>query len=282
MKKFTFLLALLCAAASSQAQVDYPDCRYQGRAIYLDATGIAQNRIIVDSFEQTATAIPAQTISYSFLQGGGTSINSYNCQNNLAIIALGSSGDSDTCYTDIGYVVSDTFAPTARCQNISVTLNATTQSVTVAAIDLDNGSTDNCNLNYDIVDGNGSRLTKTYTVAGVYNETLRVVDLRGTFRTCAATVTVLAPVGVTVYESGQTVRIMPNPFDGVVRVELTTAMAENQPIQLYSLDGRLVQQAEIPAGANIFELNTTELPTGVYLLQLRNSAFQLSERIIKQ
>ena len=281
MKKFTFLLALLCAAASSQAQVYYNNCDYIRQVPVVDALG--DLTLSVDSFQQTAVInFPATITSYYFLDNGNSTRN-YNCKDTalIGIIAVASTGEQDTCYGTAPASYLDTFLPTARCQNISVTLNPSTQSITVAAIDLDNGSTDNCNLTYNIIDGSANLPTKTYTAAGVYNETLRVFDPRNNV-TCAATVTVLAPVGVTVYESGQTVRIMPNPFDNVVRVELTTAMAENQPIQLYSLDGRLVQQAEIPAGANIFELNTTELPTGVYLLQLRNSAFQLSERIIKR
>jgi hypothetical protein len=287
MKKFTFLFAAMLAAAASQAQVTYDNCPFMERSIIVDANGDRQ--LSVDSFSQSAaTAISPQTISSFYFLQSGNNTYTYNCKDTgvIAIVALGDAGDRDTCYSNNllsnNPLVRDNFAPTARCKNIIVTLSSA-QSVTIAAFDLDNGSTDNCILYYGIYNATttGQEPTKTYTTAGTYNEILKIFDSSNT-DTCAATVTVLAlPIAVTVYEAAQTVRIMPNPFDGLVRVELAAAVTENQSLSLYSLDGRLVQQAEIPAGANIFELNTVELPTGVYLLQLRNSEFQLSERIIK-
>jgi gliding motility-associated-like protein len=82
--------------------------------------------------------------------------------------------------------VLDTIAPTVACQNISVILN--TQGVaTITAVQMDNGSTDNC--------GSGSLLSysvdqSVFTATGTYTVTLTVTDGSGNSSSCMANVQV--------------------------------------------------------------------------------------------
>ncbi|MGJ8666955.1 MAG: HYR domain-containing protein [Patiriisocius sp.] len=76
--------------------------------------------------------------------------------------------------------------PVAICQNITVQLNDF-GNVTINAIDIDNGSTDNCGINSLTID------TDTFTCSdvGINTVILTVTDNDGNMDTCTATVTVV-------------------------------------------------------------------------------------------
>ncbi|MEZ4858333.1 MAG: choice-of-anchor B family protein [Flavobacteriaceae bacterium] len=84
----------------------------------------------------------------------------------------------------------DNVDPVAVCQNITATLNKTTGTVTIDALDIDNGSTDNIGIVSRTLTGQ-----TTFTCADVgntFNVTLTVKDDYGHTSTCVATVTVVA------------------------------------------------------------------------------------------
>ena len=85
----------------------------------------------------------------------------------------------------------DNEPPTAICQNISVTPNVGTGSVTITAADINNGSTDNVGILSYAID------IDTFTCANVgtpVTVTLTVTDTSGNTATCTSTVTVLPNV----------------------------------------------------------------------------------------
>ncbi|MEZ4778901.1 MAG: choice-of-anchor B family protein [Flavobacteriaceae bacterium] len=84
----------------------------------------------------------------------------------------------------------DNIDPVAVCQNITATLNKTTGTVTIDALDVDGGSTDNIGIVSRTISGQ-----TTFTCADVgntFNVTLTVMDDYGHSDTCVATVTVAA------------------------------------------------------------------------------------------
>jgi hypothetical protein len=102
-----------------------------------------------------------------------------NCGNEL----------TDQSYSNIG---SDQTPPTAMCQNISVTLG-TGGSVTIAAVDVDNGSSDNCGQpvtlaldKYTFTDAE----VGTATCSKVFTVKLTATDACSNTNTCNAQVTV--------------------------------------------------------------------------------------------
>ncbi|MEZ4874671.1 MAG: choice-of-anchor B family protein [Flavobacteriaceae bacterium] len=84
----------------------------------------------------------------------------------------------------------DNVAPTAVCQNITVTLDKTLGTASINALDVDGGSTDNFGITQRSITGQ-----TTFTCADVgntFNVTLTVKDDYGNTSSCVATVTVAA------------------------------------------------------------------------------------------
>ena len=81
--------------------------------------------------------------------------------------------------------IMDTTRPVAICQNITIALD-NTGSVTIAGIDIDGGSTDDCN----IVSYTANPNTYTCVDAGMNNVTLIVADASGNVDSCVAVVTI--------------------------------------------------------------------------------------------
>lgn len=112
-----------------------------------------------------------------------TAAGTYSVQ---VIDLFGCSATSST----ISVSATDDIAPTARCKNVTVALNAAkTASVTVS--DINNGSSDNCGIASVTISGQ-----TTYGCTDVGNSipvTLTVTDNSGNISTCTAQVTVTDP-----------------------------------------------------------------------------------------
>jgi hypothetical protein len=100
----------------------------------------------------------------------------------VTLTVADAAGNEDTCTATITVV--DDIAPNAVCQNLTVNLGAPT----VAAADIDGGSTDNCTITTLLIDGAPSQ---TYSCADMPSKvvTLRVEDGAGNFDECPATLT---------------------------------------------------------------------------------------------
>src|SRR5690606_8907169 len=97
---------------------------------------------------------------------------------NVVVIADDGNGLSSTCNFDV--VVEDHEAPTAICQPITVTLDAS-GNANIVASDLDNGSFDNCSS----VTWTASQTAFTCANVGITNNvTLTVTDAAGNSSTC--------------------------------------------------------------------------------------------------
>ncbi|MBO3100275.1 LamG-like jellyroll fold domain-containing protein [Gelidibacter pelagius] len=120
----------------------------------------------------------------------GTTISplTYSSQGTYTIVWTYNDGNGNISTQNQTVIVDDVTAPTATCQNLSITLDAT-GSASITAAEIDNGSTDNCGIQtmfLDKTDFNCSDL-------GANTVTLTVRDFSGNESTCTATVTVVDP-----------------------------------------------------------------------------------------
>ena len=154
--------------------------------VYLDSSGIVQvAAATIDSASYDNCGIQTYLIN-------NTSAQSYTCQNiglnGATLIVRDPSNQQASCAVDVN--VLDTIAPLAICQDVTVTLNATTGQGTVDATSLDNGSTDNCGINSYQINGQ-AQASFDCSNAGVNVVTLTVTDNQGTTSQCLSNVTVV-------------------------------------------------------------------------------------------
>lgn len=64
------------------------------------------------------------------------------------------------------------------------------------------------------------------------------------------------------------IEIYPNPADKKVFLNLKQSFNKESNIQIYDISGRLKYQQSLKPGIEMMEINTTELPPGIYLLRL--------------
>ena len=122
--------------------------------------------------------------------------NSFTCtevgNNTVTLTVTDVNGNSSTCTANV--LVEDIVPPVAICQDIIVQLDAS-GNATIAAADVDGGSTDNCAIASLAV----SPSTFTCAEVGVNTVTLTVTDTYGNVSTCTSNVTVednVAPTAV--------------------------------------------------------------------------------------
>lgn len=146
--------------------------------VQLDANGMASiTAADVDNGSTDNCAVASTSID----------VTDFTCAdvgpNTVTLTVTDVNGNSSTCTTVV--TVEDNVAPTAVCQNITVFLDAT-GNVSIAAADVDGGSTDACGIattSIDITDFTCADL-------GPNNVTLTVADVNGNTSTCIAVVTV--------------------------------------------------------------------------------------------
>lgn len=284
MKKITLLFAALVAFVTADVQGQIA-ANCNGGLYYLPAAGFLDFN--ADVLGAGSTANPPQTISsFTFPDYNNSTFYSFNCgtqaittTNNLRVLITDSAGDTASCIAII--TIRDTIRPMAICQNISVNLDGGTQSVTVQAAAVNNNSTDNCRIMYLI----NNATSQTYTTAnlGANNVTLTVRDSFANTSTCAAVITVLAATSINETAALHNISIAPNPFSNDLRLDFSASetLSENTIVSVFGLDGKRLATREIAAGTSIYALQMPELAAGMYILQLQNSKFRISEKIMK-
>ena len=116
--------------------------------------------------------------------------------------------------------LSDTEAPQANCQDVTVTLDAN-GTYQLSAEEINNGSSDNCGID-SLLLGNGP-ITFTCANLGTHSVQLRVVDASGNSSTCTATVTVVEETVLAIQCPGDLVTSCNGPNGAYVSWDLPTA-----------------------------------------------------------
>ncbi len=174
-----------CTSTVTVLDTVAPTASCQNINVYLDASGNA-TIAAADIDNGSTDACSSVTLA--------ADITSFTCAevgaNTVTLTVTDGSGNTATCTSTV--TVLDTISPTATCQNINAYLDAS-GNVTIAAADIDNGSTDACSavtLSADIT-------SFTCAELGANTVTLTVTDGSGNTATCTSTVTVLDTISPT-------------------------------------------------------------------------------------
>jgi PKD repeat protein len=135
---------------------------------------------------------------------------------------------------------------------------------------------------WDFGDGNTSTQenpTHSYSsIGGNFNVVLTVVSSRG----CTATATTTVAITSTKEVEGLTsLKVFPNPMHTKTTIEFTLKSQTKLNIQLLDVNGRAIHNMSqnFQAGFNRFELNGSELNSGIYFLRLLSDEGQKTVRI---
>jgi PKD repeat protein/urease gamma subunit len=80
---------------------------------------------------------------------------------------------------------------------------------------------------------------------------------------------------------GISLTIVPNPNTGMFQLQLSESLKSQTAVQLYDLNGRVVYEQELPLSSQKnWEIQTENLPTGVYFLRLLNSKQSQTHRVL--
>ncbi|MDX2361589.1 MAG: HYR domain-containing protein [Crocinitomicaceae bacterium] len=203
-----------CTATVTVADTTSPTVACQDITVYLDGTGSA-------------------TITTADVNGGSTDncgaptmsidVSSFDCSvtgaNTVTLTGIDASGNTSSCIATV--TVADTTSPMVVCQDINAYLDAT-GNVTIAASDVDGGSTDNCST--PILSINPS--TFDCSTVGPYAVELTATDASGNTSICGATVTVMDTIAPTFANCPTDITLTPT-LAGCSAIHIWTAPTES-------------------------------------------------------
>jgi hypothetical protein len=96
------------------------------------------------------------------------------------------------------------------------------------------------------------------------------------------TETVDQPSSIYISGSLGDLALYPNPGENILYIEsnMLTGIAVN--VQMFSIDGKMVKSEEINRSFGLIELNTSELPSGVYFITLQTEKGNTSLKWVKK
>ncbi|MCA0153588.1 T9SS type A sorting domain-containing protein [Winogradskyella vincentii] len=181
-------------------------------------------------------------------------ISSFDCSNlgdnTVTLTVTDQSGNSDTATATV--TVEDVADPTAVGQNITVQLDAS-GSASITALDIDNGSNDNCTIDtrsLDITDFDCGDV-------GANTVTLTVTDTSGNSNSTTATVTVEDNIMPTVTTQDLTVQLDASGTASIVEADIENSLSDNCGIASSVLDITSFDCSDL--GANTVNLTVTDV-----------------------
>ena len=85
----------------------------------------------------------------------------------------------------------------------------------------------------------------------------------------------------TVNLAGGTIDVLPNPTFGTLYLETSANWSAGIQLRLFGTSGRLLQQGELRPGPQRHELDLSQLPAGVYWLELRAAGERRMTKVVK-
>lgn len=176
-----------CNASVTVIDEVAPECMTQDISVALNANGMASIDEDAVNFGSTDACGP---LSFD------TDINEFTCanlgDNTVTLTVTDGSGNASNCTAIVN--VYDDIPPVAVCKDITINLDVNGEA-TIEAADIENGSTDNCSVIFDLSTLSQSAFDCEHL--GANTVTLTVYDQSGNSATCTSIVTVedhVAPV----------------------------------------------------------------------------------------
>ncbi|MCB0524017.1 MAG: HYR domain-containing protein [Saprospiraceae bacterium] len=167
-----------CESTVTIFDVTAPIAHCNNVVIYLDANGeTSVTTGQVDNNSWDACGIASVELSQTDFDCSEVGVN------NVTMIVTDNNSNVKTCQAEISVV--DNILPTMSCQDATVVLDEF-GNASITAIDIDNGSSDNCAIDYL----NAAPNTFTCANTGSNTVTLTATDVNGNVNTCNAMVTV--------------------------------------------------------------------------------------------
>ncbi len=193
---------------------------------------------------------------------GAQSQLAFDCSNvganTVTLTVTDVNGNSSTCTATVS--VEDNIAPNAICQNITAQLDAN-GDVIVTAVQINNGSNDNCGIASITLDGNQSQLAFDCSNVGANTVTLTVTDVNGNTSTCLATITVVDNVDPIAICQNITAQLDANGQLLISAAQINNGSNDNCGIASITLDGNQSQLAFdcSDVGVNTVTLTITDV-----------------------
>ena len=138
----------------------------------------------------------------------------------------------------------------------------------------------NNNANYTEMSGNN--IWYKYHFMGDYQVNLRVTLADGCSTTVSKTVMVnLNTLNNRIIEPTAEITVFPNPSDGKFRIKAEN-LNPNSIMQILSVDGKVIYSDILNPNKQIFEVNISTKPKGVYFLKIMNDKQITIKQLIKK
>ena len=249
-------------------------------------TAICQNATVELDENGEAAITPEMIDNGSWDAEGGVSLSvnptNVDCDDtgnvSVTLTVTDDAGNTDQCTATV--TVYDNASPEMVGQNIEIDLAQTAPNpYFITPEDVDNGSSDNC----EIVEMTVSPDNFEHT--GVYTVTLTGVDDAGNESETDVQVTAIRSVGIDDNENFAGIRMFPNPTDGIVKIESGKSI---QQIQVFNASGKSMMVYQAPkntyqAFKDSHEFNTENWAPGIYMVQIKleNGDWETKKLIVK-
>lgn len=217
-----------CVATVTVVDDMPPTLECQDVTVYLDESGTGPiNPFVTGAFVSRSDncGMPG------YIVGQVIGVNCSNIGDNTLFMRQPdlNGNNSDNCYYTL--TIADTISPMAVCQDITVNLDANGE-VTVPAVDVDGGSTDNC----DVTNWTLDQSTFDCTNLGSNPVVLTVSDQSGNSNTCSAIITVEDITPPTPICQDVTISLDENGNASLTAAEVDGGSFDNCSVSTISLD----------------------------------------------